>query len=167
MNDSLSSRVVRFDSKEAKFWYLLLSKKCTQCLGLNHMCVWLALPLPCLLQCPHMSEELFPVGKHYNKTRSLRPLSVRSLKPLSSFGVWKNSINQLRNNESDVILCICNFEMVLSHWFPMRKSSSRMCRQEDRTMKEASEGQGLAEHKRDLARGEHNWEDLCFQTRNQ
>ena len=46
-----------------------------------------------------------------------------SLKPLSAFGMLRNSINSLGNNGSDVNLNICNFDRVLSHWFPMRKSS--------------------------------------------
>ena len=37
--------------------------------------------------------------------------------------LYDNSINQLGNNESDVNLNICNFDHVLPHWFPMRKSA--------------------------------------------
>ena len=49
--------------------------------------------------------------------------NTRLLKPLNSFGMWRSSINKLGNTESDVNLNICNFDQVLSHWFPMRKSS--------------------------------------------
>ena len=45
------------------------------------------------------------------------------LKPLSSFGMWRNSINYLGNNESNVNLNIYNFDWLLSHWFPTGKSS--------------------------------------------
>ena len=78
-----------------------------------------ALPFPCLLHCPVSlpapAWELFPVENQRDNTRSLKSLSF--------FGMWRNSINQLGNNESDVNLNICNLDRVLSHWFPTRKGS--------------------------------------------
>ena len=43
--------------------------------------------------------------------------------PLSSIGMWRNFINQLGTNESDVNLNICNIDRLLSHWFPTKRSS--------------------------------------------
>ena len=59
--------------------------------------------------------ELFPVGNQCDNTLSL--------KSLSSFGMWRNSIYYLGNNESVVNLNNYNFDWVLSHWFPTSKSS--------------------------------------------
>jgi hypothetical protein len=46
-------------------------------------------------------------------------------------------------------------DKVLSYWFPTDNGEElpRRCTQEDRAVKEAWEGQGWAEWKRDLARG--------------
>ena len=76
------------------------------------------LPFPCLLHClvflPAPAWELFLVGSQCDNTRSF--------KSRSSVGMWRDSINELGNNESDVNLNICNFDRVLWHWFLMRRS---------------------------------------------
>ena len=87
--------------------------------GLDHITSsfnW-ALPLPCFLHCAvflttHMHGNSPPLGTN-----------TQSLKPLSSFGMCRKSLNQLGNDESDVNLNIYNSDWVLSHRFPTRKSS--------------------------------------------
>ena len=64
---------------------------------------------------PTLAWELFPAGNQCDNTRSLKPLKA----PLACEGTLSS---KLGNNESDVTLNICNFDRVLSHWFPTRKS---------------------------------------------
>ena len=50
-----------------------------------------------------------------------------SLKPLSSFDMWRNSVNQPGKNESDVNLNFCNFNWALSQWFMWAQYGAHMC----------------------------------------
>jgi len=61
--------------------------------------------------CPHPHGNSSPLGTN-----------SRSLKPLGSLGMWRNSINKLGNDENNVNLDNCNFGWVLSHWFPTRNN---------------------------------------------
>jgi hypothetical protein len=119
------------------------------------MCLVGACLLSRLLHCPlflltHV-WELFPIGNQCD--------NAWSLKPLSSFRMWRNFINQLGNNENDLNLNICIFDRVLSNWLPTRKAShagaNRKTKHEDRAVKEAWEGRDLAEHICDSTWGEH------------
>ena len=57
-------------------------------------------------------------------------------------------------------------DRVLPHWFPMRRSSPRMCGQEDRAVQEAWEGRGPTKHKFDLAWGKpYNLTNTMLPTR--
>ena len=76
--------------------------------------------------------------------------ALKSLTPLSSFGMWRNTINSLGNYESDVNLNIRNFDRVLSHWFPTRKSSHTSVDRMTGQWKRRGKDGGLAEWRCDL-----------------
>ena len=103
--------------------------------------------LPRLLHCPvflhALAWELFLAGNQR---------SYWLLKPLRSLGTWRNSINQLGNNEIDVNLNICKFHRILSHWFPTRKSSHASTDKKTWTNERGLEREEPAEWRCNLAR---------------
>ena len=86
------------------------------CPGLNHICIWLGLPLPRLLRCPVFMPtpawELLLVENQCDNTRS--NLQILKLTSLSLICEGTPSIN---------LGIICTFDWVLSSWFPTNRSS--------------------------------------------
>ena len=124
---------------------------------LDHIIIRLGPTPPMLLSFTVWSSllahawELFLVGNQCDNTHSL--------KPFGSFGMWKNSIKSLGNNESDVNLNICNIDRVLSHWFPTRRSTHASASR--KTGQWRRRGRGGAQPNEDVSSA------LCLATSNQ
>jgi hypothetical protein len=125
--------------------------------GLDHIFIQLgtAMPLPCLLHClvflPTPTLKLFPIGNQYDNTQSLKSLSVRSLKPLSSFGMRRTpSINLkiMKVMPTWIFVILTRYCHI-----PNGEDFPHMFGLEDQAMKKAWEGQGPTEWRCDLARG--------------
>ena len=65
--------------------------------------------------CMHMCGNSFPLGTN---------LTIPGYLSHEALLVCEETLSsKLGNNESDVNLNVCNFDWVLTHWFPTRKSS--------------------------------------------